>query len=74
MSEQDQQNQESEKELGFFATAASVLASFFGVQSSEKRDRDFKRGNVKMFIIVGILMTVVWYGVIAAVVSVVLDK
>lgn len=73
MSEQDQEQQAPEEKLGFFATAASVLASFFGVQSAEKRDRDFKRGNVKMFIFVGILMTVVWYGVIAAVVSTVLE-
>lgn len=73
MTEPKSDNNEQEKPLGFVATAISVLASFFGVQSAENRDRDFKRGNVKMFIFVGILMTIVWYGVIAAVVSTVLE-
>lgn len=61
-----------EKPLNFFQMVHSVGASFFGVQSAEKRERDFKRGNAKHFIAVAILMTVIWYGAIATLVHFVL--
>jgi hypothetical protein len=38
-------------------TFASVSASFFGVQSSKNRERDFKHGKASHFIVIGILMT-----------------
>lgn len=41
-------------------TIGSVLASFFGVQSSAKRHRDFTRGRASHFIIVGLIMTVLF--------------
>ncbi|MFT6286523.1 MAG: hypothetical protein ACJA09_001273 [Alcanivorax sp.] len=50
----------------------SVAASFFGVQSSKSRKRDFQYGKAKTFITVGILMTVVWYLTIYLVVTLVL--
>ena len=37
---------------------ASVLASFFGVQSSKNRARDFKHGKASHFIAIGLLATV----------------
>lgn len=61
-----------DKGLTFWQMIGSVMASFIGVQSSEKRERDFKRGKAKQFIMVGILMTVVWYGAIYFVVNVLL--
>lgn len=39
-------------------TAGSVLAAFFGVQSSEARRRDFSRGKASHFIVMGLVMTV----------------
>lgn len=51
----------------------SVLASFFGVQSSKNRERDFKKGKAKHFIMVGIFMTFVWYGTIYLIVHVLLN-
>ena len=59
--------------LSFRQMIGSVSASFFGVQSSRNRDRDFKRGRARDFILVGILMTSVWYGAIYMVVTVVLS-
>lgn len=59
--------------LTFLQMIGSVLASFIGVQSSEKRERDFKKGKAKQFIMVGILMTVVWYGAIYLVVTTLLS-
>ena len=38
-------------------TVASVAASFFGVQSSKNRERDFKRGKASHFIVIGLLAT-----------------
>ena len=38
-------------------TIASVLASFFGVQSSKNRERDFKHGKASHFILIGLLAT-----------------
>jgi hypothetical protein len=47
----------------------SIFASFFGVQSSKGRKRDFQHGKAKTFITVGILMTGVWYLTIYLVVT-----
>lgn len=58
----------------FRQMVGSILASFFGVQNSANRKRDFTRGKAKHFIAVGILMTVVWYGTIYLIVNVVLAK
>lgn len=37
-------------------TVASVLASFFGVQSSKHWQRDFAHGNALTFIMVGVVL------------------
>jgi hypothetical protein len=65
-------NEADEKPLSFFQMVHSVGASFFGVQSSENRERDFRRGKAKHFIAVAILMTGIWYGAIALIVHFVL--
>ena len=36
----------------------SVMAAFFGVQSSENRKRDFTRGRASHFILLGLVATV----------------
>jgi len=41
-------------------TAVSVAASFFGVQSSRNRQRDFKHGKALHFIVIGVVMTVIF--------------
>ena len=66
--------QNNEKQLSFFQMVGSVLASFFGVQSSKNRTRDFKYGKARSFIMVGILMTIVWYGAIYGVVKLLLSN
>lgn len=46
----------------------SVFRAWFGVQSEEKRQRDFASGNARPFIIAGVLFVVILVvGVIAAV-------
>jgi hypothetical protein len=49
-----------------------VLAAFFGVQSHKNRTRDFTTGNPLVFIIVGVVMTLAFIGVLLLVVSLVL--
>lgn len=43
--------------LSIWQVAGSVLASFFGVQNSSNRERDFQSGKLKHFIAVGVVMT-----------------
>ncbi len=38
-------------------TVGSVAASFFGVQSSKNRKRDFSAGKPGHFIVIGLVMT-----------------
>ena len=52
----------------------SVLAAFFGVQNSKNRERDFKHGNHRHFIITGIVLTGVFMLSIYAIVQVVLTN
>ena len=47
----------SERPLGLWTTLLSVLAAFFGVQSSAARRRDFTRGSVPRFLIVALGLT-----------------
>lgn len=58
--------------VSILQVVGSILASFYGVQSSKNRQRDFQSGKAKTFIAVGIVMTAVWYLAIYLVVTVVL--
>lgn len=42
---------------GFGALVGSVLAAAIGVQSDRNRQRDFESGNIKTFVIAGIVFT-----------------
>jgi amino acid permease len=56
-----------------FQVVGSVLAAFFGVQSYKNRERDFTAGKPWVFIAVAVAMTLLFIGVLFAVVSVVLS-
>lgn len=58
--------------VSYLQMAGSILASFFGVQNSERRKRDFTFGKAKAFFTVGVIMAVIWYAIIYVVVQVVL--
>lgn len=55
-------------------TIASVLASFFGVQSSKNRERDFKHGKASHFILIGILATIAFVTLVMALVRLALHQ
>ena len=46
--------------VGLLQTVASVAASFFGVQNSKNRERDFTKGKPLHFILVGLGMTILF--------------
>ena len=58
----------------FWQTVASVLASFFGVQSSKNRQRDFKHGKAAHFIVIGLIATAALVLTIVLVVKIVLKQ
>ena len=50
--------QSEPQQIGILQVFKSVLASFFGVQSSKNRERDFKHGKPGQYIIVGLILTI----------------
>lgn len=55
-------------------TVVSVLASFFGVQNRENRERDFKHGKAGRFIVVGLVMTALFVLTLVVIVKLVLKS
>ncbi|MGQ0530609.1 MAG: DUF2970 domain-containing protein [Panacagrimonas sp.] len=47
----------SDPPVGLLTTIGSVLAGFFGVQSSRARVRDFTRGSPALFVGVALVLT-----------------
>ena len=50
----------------------SVLASFFGVQNEETRQRDFTHGKPAQFIVVGLVITALFIAMVFIAVKLVL--
>ena len=63
---------QQDKKPSLLQVIGSVLSAFFGVQSSKNKERDFKHGNHKIFIAVGIVMTLVFLATVITVVQLVL--
>ena len=65
---------EEQNKLSFWQVLGSVTSSFLGVQKNERRERDFRQGRARDFILVGVLLTVVFilavWGVVQLVMSV----
>lgn len=68
------QQQESERTPGLFQAMASAVAAAFGVQSDRNRERDFKHGKARNFIIAGVLFTVLFILAIVVIVKLVLRQ
>lgn len=66
--------QQPGKKPNLLQIIGSVLAAFFGVQNSKNRERDFKHGNHRHFIITGIVVTVVFILGVYALVQIVLKQ
>jgi hypothetical protein len=74
MPNQHNSNNDQEKPPSLWQVICSVLAAFVGIQNSKNKQRDFKHGNHKVFIAVGIAMTLVFLLSVFTVVQLVLSK
>lgn len=65
---------EQQKRPGWLHAIGSVLAAGFGVQSKKNRERDFQHGKPLVFIITGLVFTILFIGAVILIVSTVLEN
>lgn len=58
--------------LSILQVAQSVIAASIGVQSNRNRERDFRQGSARTFIIAGLIGTLLFILTVCTVVSLVL--
>ncbi|MDJ0882055.1 MAG: DUF2970 domain-containing protein [Gammaproteobacteria bacterium] len=68
----DQEKKPAQESMTFGALLLSVLAAFFGVQSNANRERDFSKGKLSHFIVIGLLLALVFILIVVGVVSLVM--
>lgn len=66
--------QDDEKKPGPLQVVGSVISAAFGVQSSRNRERDFKHGRFRHYVVAAIGFVAVFIAVVFSVVSVVLNN
>ncbi|WP_461482688.1 DUF2970 domain-containing protein [Porticoccus sp.] len=67
-------DQQNEQKPGFWQIVFSTLAAFLGVQSNKNRERDFKHGNIYVYIVSGLIFTTVFIFCVITVVRLVLQS
>lgn len=67
-------NDDQEKEPSLRQVIASVFSAAIGIQSSKNQQRDFKHGKARVFIISGIIFTLLFMGTVFTVVKIVLKQ
>ncbi|WP_461520687.1 DUF2970 domain-containing protein [Porticoccus sp.] len=67
-------DQDDGQKPGFWQIVFSTLAAFLGVQSNKNRERDFKHGNIYVYIVSGLIFTVVFIFCVVTVVKLVLKS
>jgi hypothetical protein len=72
--DEEKSKDEAKQSMGLLSVIGSVFAAGLGVQNSKNRERDFKQGNFKVFVISGIVFTLLFIGVVYAIVQVVLKS
>ena len=65
---------EKRQSLNPFQVVASVFAAGLGIQSSKNRERDFKQGRAGVFIVAGIVFTLLFIATVYTVVQLVLKS
>ena len=60
MSEHQKEPEPNKKHPGLGSIILSTLAAAFGVQSSKNRERDFVKGNLKSYVISGLIFVVIF--------------
>ena len=69
MSKDNKQNLDNDKAPNILQVFGSVMAAFFGVQSSKNKERDFKHGSFKVFLTVGIITTFLFLATVIGIVN-----
>lgn len=64
----------SKNKTSWWGILLSTLAAAIGVQSNKNRERDFKHGNIKIFIAAGIIFTTIFVVTLVVVVKQVLNS
>ncbi len=72
MSDPEQNQTDTERELSFGELVRSTLSAFLGVQSNANRERDFKHGKMSHFIWMGLLFGLLFVLTLVGVVQLVL--
>jgi Protein of unknown function (DUF2970) len=67
-------NREQRQSPGILDVVKSTLAAALGVQSNKNRERDFKHGSIKTFIVAGVVFTALFIGIVITVVKLVLKS
>ncbi len=65
---------EQKKKPNFFSLVISTIGAAFGVQSKKNYERDFKHGNIKVFIAAGIIFTGLFIFTVLTIVNTVLES
>lgn len=65
-------NLEDQENLTLAQMFGSALAAMVGVQTNEKRERDFAKGKASHFIIVGVVLTALFVLAMAGIVTLVM--
>lgn len=65
---------DEQKSPGLMQIVTSVFAAAFGVQSSKNQERDFKHGKARIFIISGIVFTLLFILTVFTLVRLVLTQ
>ena len=63
---------DTQKKVGLFAVFMSVMSAMFGVRGSKAHERDFTKGRPAAYILVGLIFTALFVGVLVGVVMLVL--
>lgn len=71
---QDSSTTEQQSSPGALSMIQSVLAAMFGVQSDEKRAKDFETGNLGSFVFVGVIMVVIFVLTLITIVNSILES
>ena len=69
MSKDNKQNLDNDKAPNILQVFGSVMAAFFGVQSSKNKERDFKHGSFKVFLAVGLIVTFLFLATVISIVN-----
>lgn len=63
-----------EEKPGVLAVIASVFAAVFGVQSSKNRERDFKHGKFRNYVITAVIFVLLFIATVTTIVRLVLNE